>query len=44
MDDEEIDDNDVEVFPTYVPRPEPLPEPMSLEDIMKSDKRHDAIL
>ena len=46
--DEELDggadDTDAEVFPSSAPRPELEPEPMSLEDLLKSEERHDAIL
>lgn len=45
----DIEDDDSEnlddmIFPTSVPRPEPEPDPMSLEDLMRSDERNDAIL
>jgi len=38
------DDNDAEIFPSSVPRPDPEPEPMSLEHLLKSDVWYDAIL
>ena len=44
IDDEELDDTDAEVFPSYVPRPEPEQQPMSLESLLNSDERHDAAL
>ncbi len=44
IEDEELDDMDVELFPSSVPHPEPEPEPMTLEDLMNSDERHDAVL
>ncbi|KAG7370956.1 hypothetical protein IV203_019526 [Nitzschia inconspicua] len=41
-DDEEMDET---VFPSApVPRPEPELEPMSLEELMNSDERHDSVL
>ena len=43
LEDEELDENDEECFPSSVPRPEPLPD-QCLEDLMNSDERHDAIL
>lgn len=47
LNDEDIDDEeaDEEFFPSSrVPRPEPQPEPMSLEDLIRSDDRNDIIL
>mmetsp|Transcript_54298 Transcript_54298/g.162487 ORF Transcript_54298/g.162487 Transcript_54298/m.162487 type:complete len:927 (-) Transcript_54298:214-2994(-) len=47
LDNEDDDDatEDIEIFPSSpVPRPEPAPEPMSLDDLMKAEDRIDAIL
>ena len=42
-DEEELED-DTEVFPASLPRPEPEPESLTLKDLMTSDERLDAIL
>lgn len=47
MEEEEDDEEDVdeEMFPSNpIPRPEPEAEPMTLDQLLKSDDRHDAIL
>lgn len=43
IEDEEEPD-EAEMFPSSIPRPEPELKPMSLDDLMKSDERNDAIL
>ncbi|KAL3936279.1 MAG: hypothetical protein SGBAC_008374 [Bacillariaceae sp.] len=47
QDEESDEENAIEedLFPSKpVPRPDPIPEPMSLEDLMQSDDRHDVTL
>jgi hypothetical protein len=36
--------DDIEMFPSSIPRPEPELKPMSLDDLMESGERNNAIL
>ena len=41
---EEEEEEDAEMFPTKVPRPQPTENPVTVEDLLSSDDRNDAIL